>query len=497
MLERKIKRGVFGLWFALVFFILLAQIMHHTFEYDREVDRQTDLFLKESSELSGRLTARLAAKLDMSTTVGDLLTLSIEKNTYKDRHNHLIKSEVERLNRDYLSTIDAKIDVVSVNGELKSLATNAKALNLDTEKLSYLLRLVGKKKRFQEVLYDNESNMMRYYTFNRLDITHDENLYSLFYFNRSLELESIEATGVEIVVINSVGEAFYYHDGQFDGVNLKLKDTNNLVQGQLKYPLKPNENALYDMNVEAVLVEETPFLKVPVVGEGLYYSTEANIPGTNAQIVLLFEAQQALEKVEDEFWEGVNQIVIFIVLCAMVTLLIHYHFTIKEQASIDPLTKLYNRKHFANYTEHLIDLHDREKIETIGIIAIDIDKFKLVNDNYGHDVGDKVLQCLASTMREISRVSDTVYRLGGEEFCIICVGEPLDGMVKFAERLRRAVEGQESVKQYLPNGYTISLGVSIRNQGERFEQVVKRADELLYKAKQSGRNQVQSAWQNV
>ncbi|EFO79957.1 serine/threonine protein kinase [Oscillochloris trichoides DG-6] len=158
-------------------------------------------------------------------------------------------------------------------------------------------------------------------------------------------------------------------------------------------------------------------------------------------------------------------------------------------AGTDPLTRLYNRRRLTELAEAAFR-HAQKTNGNIAAIFIDIDHFKDVNDTFGHGVGDKVLEYLASLLRQV-RSSDIVARYGGEEFVIISIGHTTQHVRLFAERLRQEV-AQQPVN--LPEGQiaiTISLGVaSLTPQIESLAALLRFADQALYQAKTSGRNRV-------
>ena len=124
-----------------------------------------------------------------------------------------------------------------------------------------------------------------------------------------------------------------------------------------------------------------------------------------------------------------------------------------------------------------------------GVIILDADHFKRINDEFGHDIGDRVLVEIAKTCGATARISDVVGRIGGEEFAILLPDTPLDGGVTLAERLRQAIAlPREGVPPF-----TVSVGVAASATGDlRFEEVLKRADQALYRAKRAGRDRVES-----
>jgi diguanylate cyclase (GGDEF)-like protein len=160
---------------------------------------------------------------------------------------------------------------------------------------------------------------------------------------------------------------------------------------------------------------------------------------------------------------------------------------IETLATTDTLTQLFNRLKFHQLLEKNI-LESSTNGTAFAFIIFDIDKFKNINDTYGHDIGDYVLKELPKVVKTKLRESDIFARWGGEEFVLLLPKTGIAGGVGIAEKVRRAVERYkfEHVGQV-----TISLGVTRFSKGDNEEKILKRADKLLYKAKNSGRNRVE------
>jgi diguanylate cyclase (GGDEF)-like protein len=165
---------------------------------------------------------------------------------------------------------------------------------------------------------------------------------------------------------------------------------------------------------------------------------------------------------------------------------------LKVSAFKDGLTGLYNRKFLDEHLNKLVPQALREEIN-IGVLMLDMDHFKSVNDEYGHDVGDIVLKELSKILNENVRESDIVVRYGGEEFVVLLVG--IDGeqsAINIANKLREKVS-QNEINIYAGNKLkkTISVGLSMfPGDSNNFNLVMKNADIALYDAKAAGRNQV-------
>lgn len=162
---------------------------------------------------------------------------------------------------------------------------------------------------------------------------------------------------------------------------------------------------------------------------------------------------------------------------------------IREAAIRDFLTGLYNRRYFFDVGAKLFASAERD-IVNLSCAMIDIDFFKKVNDKHGHEAGDLVLVAVADLMNKRMRETDLVARLGGEEFCILTTNKGPGQAVAVFEDIRRQIEAlQVNIDDGQSLSVTISLGVTSTLDGS-LEDMVKRADELLYQAKEEGRNRV-------
>lgn len=150
----------------------------------------------------------------------------------------------------------------------------------------------------------------------------------------------------------------------------------------------------------------------------------------------------------------------------------------------DALTGAFNRRYLMS---HLRGAIDRAEHPVSSLLLFDIDLFKDVNDQHGHDAGDLVLRRIADVARQISRDSDMLFRLGGDEFVLYLPGVNAAGARTIAERLRQAVATSAP-----PGGreVTISVGVAQREPKDTVDSWIRRADVALYEAKQAGRNRV-------
>lgn len=155
-------------------------------------------------------------------------------------------------------------------------------------------------------------------------------------------------------------------------------------------------------------------------------------------------------------------------------------------ATTDPLTRLYNRRKFEALLDHEL-ARCRRYADDFAIILFDVDHFKRINDQHGHDIGDAVLQFLADLIRAQLRKSDAVARWGGEEFITLVSEADTDIALAVAEKLRRAVEAGQFPHQLQ---MTVSLGIALARRNDTAASLIKRADQALYTAKREGRNRI-------
>jgi diguanylate cyclase (GGDEF)-like protein len=167
----------------------------------------------------------------------------------------------------------------------------------------------------------------------------------------------------------------------------------------------------------------------------------------------------------------------------------------EELSRLDGLTQVFNHRYFHQTLDAELERSKRGG-RSLPLLMIDIDDFKKVNDNYGHQAGDCVLRKLAHLLTTLMRLTDHVARYGGEEFTVILTETDRQGALVAAERIRRATEQAK----FLPDGLdkeihiTVSVGVaSYPEDAEDGKSLISKADQALYSAKAAGKNKVRSA----
>lgn len=168
---------------------------------------------------------------------------------------------------------------------------------------------------------------------------------------------------------------------------------------------------------------------------------------------------------------------------------------LQRLALTDPLTLLPNRRYGMDRLEQEWAASKRSG-RPLCCMLIDLDRFKQINDSYGHDVGDMALQQAAAILKEFSRTQDLISRVGGEEFLVLCPDTGMKAAVQYAERIRKTFEAASFKAAKTGCKMTVSIGVAERDHAmDHFSKLLKVADLALYQAKQKGRNRVVMASQ--
>ncbi|GAB6073437.1 GGDEF domain-containing protein [Nautilia lithotrophica] len=182
-------------------------------------------------------------------------------------------------------------------------------------------------------------------------------------------------------------------------------------------------------------------------------------------------------------------VITLITAILILSIIFFVYFMIKKglekEKIVDPLTKLYNRRHFIENFNYFIDLYERYK-RPFSIIFLDIDNFKKINDTYGHQKGDEILVNLSRHIMHMLRNTDLAFRYGGEEIVILLPETELYEAFQIAERLRQSIKKKIQIKS---KPVTVSMGVGTY-QGEGLFSFIERVDEAVYRAKRTGKDKV-------
>ena len=228
-------------------------------------------------------------------------------------------------------------------------------------------------------------------------------------------------------------------------------------------------------------------LVIPFVSFAARFTVRGTVAGVALTTVLLLAATAGVDP--QGFLDAPAMVIAtmasFVGVAAFATALMNAEVEVRQDATLDPLTGLFNRKALRRRFDEIREQAEQTGAE-IGGIVLDIDHFKSINDTYGHQRGDVVLQAVAYELRKALRENELIYRLGGEEFLVLLPGVGLDGCAEIAERLRSAI------KAATPAGLdvTASFGVSVTSGGGDYATLFEQADTALYEAKRTGRDRV-------
>ncbi|KJS07271.1 MAG: diguanylate cyclase [Gammaproteobacteria bacterium BRH_c0] len=222
----------------------------------------------------------------------------------------------------------------------------------------------------------------------------------------------------------------------------------------------------------------------------------------NSRLVPEFDWYLMVEQKNDSGKERIDQTLLVNILLALlvtVAVLLVANFTLRgyqqrliDMATTDKLTGAASRHGFDSIFEHDVKLAKRRQ-QPLSLLAIDLDHFKSINDSYGHQGGDTVIQVVAARIREQIRDSDTLCRWGGEEFLVLLENCALDAALQRAERIRQIISAKTVRFGRDEIDVTMSIGVAQYYPGEGLDALINRADGALYAAKGDGRNRVKSA----
>ncbi len=220
----------------------------------------------------------------------------------------------------------------------------------------------------------------------------------------------------------------------------------------------------------------------------LYYQSEICWDHANK---VVYSAQKISEKKYKNYKKILIKIILFVGLFILGIIVLVYkivHKRLEVDAITDPLTKLYNRSYFDKTLLKQRRLSSRY-LSTFSLLLIDVDFFKNVNDDFGHQKGDAILIMLAQLLLKNSREHDYIFRYGGEEFALILPHTEQANAEIMAEKYRKLVSENDFG---LNRELTVSIGVSQFAKDESIESLIRRVDSALYQAKSQGRNKVVS-----
>jgi len=300
----------------------------------------------------------------------------------------------------------------------------------------------------------------------------------------TLELETLAENSLDMFLSHSGsagGAVFYDSGGEMKvAANRGIKNPESVamsdhIQTALKkgttqrIPIPSNvqvEGVLAEFRPQEIFVIPATYKKIPL-GAVVLGKTEAYHA----------EEETRLELFRQGFGLALNNVLT--------------HDRLQRLAALDPLTGVYNRRFGLGRLHEEFERSIRSNIP-MGLLMMDIDHFKNVNDTYGHQVGDRILKSIASIIRTVLREGDILIRYGGEEFLAVLPAAASEDLMLVGERIRRSVEDSSVIEGQQTIKVTLSLGgAAYPNQSvEKESTLIQLADDSLYQAKETGRNRV-------
>lgn len=320
------------------------------------------------------------------------------------------------------------------------------------------------------------------------------NLSDIYQFKKEIEIDNSKDAIYERLA-QILKNKFNQHQFMFLEEDLKQTKTNIVYKsGDSDFCSKsiiqnPEHCRVLKSTIDVISVHDHKVCPSFCNDKKLYYCIHINISETSHLVVnFVLDKQSQLDNLKSD----IPLIKNYFLEAAPSLIVKHLLEELKASAFKDSLTSLYNRKFLDEHLTKLIPQATREKIN-IGVLMLDMDHFKAVNDEYGHDIGDLVLKELARVLTENVRESDLIVRYGGEEFIVLLIGvDEESSALSIANKLKDAVKENE-INVYAGNKLkkTISIGLSMfPKDSTNFDIVMKNADIALYDAKSAGRDQV-------
>ena len=276
---------------------------------------------------------------------------------------------------------------------------------------------------------------------------------------------------------SSLEKTFNLEVNQLDGLRLRDlldQDTYKIVTDRYKQCIKLNKPITYNESIVLDGANER-FWSTTILSVIDKENNDTKIFGISREFTKLKNIEKELKRVNDTLEIQVRE---------RTNELTQTLEEIKKISITDALTGLYNRGKIDESLEYEIQYCKRYK-EEFGLIMMDVDYFKNVNDTYGHQVGDMILVEFANILKNNIRGTDIVGRWGGEEFIVICPKANLTKTKVVAEHIRNKIESFQFSKV---KDQTVSLGVTVLQDNDSLGTILKRVDEALYKSKHNGRN---------
>ncbi|EDZ63849.1 diguanylate cyclase (GGDEF domain) [Sulfurimonas gotlandica GD1] len=241
---------------------------------------------------------------------------------------------------------------------------------------------------------------------------------------------------------------------------------------------------------DQIISKDTSMIEYEKNGEEYLLKTKY-IPELDIYLVVEAKLNDFDKEATQVFYFNLIISLIFTLLFAIIIMFVlrNYHRKLEILADFDSLTEIPNRRNFNTKFEQFLSLHKRDE-RPICLVFMDIDDFKSINDELGHNIGDEVLIQVAKILKNRVRKTDLLSRWGGEEFTIAFIDTNINDAHTITQKIREAIEKNETLKKTVGYNLTASFGLTACNEYDTIDTVISRADKAMYEAKQHGKNRV-------
>lgn len=461
--------------------------------------------------------------------------INIKKDFLKDSVNNMINN-IEQTQDEIIETNKKRVDraakVISEYHQLKQgdfLKKTIDYFEIGTTKESFSILILNRD--LDEVLYQNNidhridiGGIHSYIENLKKDfIAYNEDNYGGYYILYGVTKDYIKDATTESIKKRIhkdsfendayiwINEVINYDGGDnyaIRRIHPNLKDTEGIYLSTKMQDINGNHPYLTELNgiKENGEVYFTYFFKKKTCDEVAEKLTYAKLYKDYNWIIAMGiyfdDIQPYIDEISKDGDKAISKITTLIIILSLVLIFIgilivlileHWYYKnsnkeLREELNIDELTKAFNRRAATKKLEEIFYLFRRYNY-VYTIIFFDIDDFKQINDNYGHDVGDIVLTNIVEIINKSTRRTDFLYRWGGEEFLLICEGLKEEHLESFTDKILKDIESFEYESEGKKYHVTISIGASyFTEDDENFLSAIKRADMALYKSKKSGKN---------
>jgi diguanylate cyclase (GGDEF)-like protein len=215
------------------------------------------------------------------------------------------------------------------------------------------------------------------------------------------------------------------------------------------------------------------------------------IPELDMYLIVEANLDDFAQEAKKVFYFNLSISLIFTFVFALIIIFVlrQYHKKLENLADFDSLTQIPNRRNFDKHFEQFILLHKRNQ-NPLSLIFMDIDDFKSINDELGHEAGDKVLIRTANILKEHVRETDLIARWGGEEFVIAFIDTDIEEAHLLVRKIKEDISNDQELQEILNKSITASFGLTICNDFDTVDSIISRADKAMYKAKEEGKDRI-------